>query len=204
MKNILLITDGIFHPPLLARWVLRRMLATMGGFSFKHIPSFERLLTIPHLDRFDAMVVYLHRQTITPRALGIFGQFVTRGGGLLGIHSATASFMHAAHYFEIIGGQFVGHEAIEPFCSSPVPGADNPFDGLPELTVKDELYIHDLQPGIEPRYQAMHEGKPVPIVWTCRYGAGKVCYAVPGHSVATMQNATYQEILKRGLTWVSG
>lgn len=203
MKNILLITDGVFHPSLLARGVLHRTLQTMDGFSFVHISSFERLAGIPNLERYSAMVIYLHRQTISSRALGVFDQFVERGGGVLGIHSATASFKNAAHYFEILGGQFTGHGAIEPFCSSPVTSTDNQFDGLPAFTVTDELYVHALQPGIHTHFQAMHDGQPVPIVWTYHYGAGKVCYAVPGHRVETMQNATYQEVLKRGLMWVS-
>ena len=34
------------------------------------------------------------------------------------------------------------------------------------------------------------------MVWTYRYGKGKVCYAVPGHTSATMSNPIYQKILQ--------
>ncbi len=204
MKNVLVISTGIFHPAWRARAVLRRMLATMDGFSFTYLPSFEPLLDLANLGRFHALVIYLHRQTISPQALAIFDRFVANGGGVLGIHSATASFKDAAHYFEIIGGKFAGHGPIETFCADPVGAGHSPLAGLPSFTVTDELYLHDLQPGLEVQFQTLNKGEPVPIVWTRNYGAGKVCYAVPGHCVETMQNTAYQQVLRRGLAWVAG
>jgi type 1 glutamine amidotransferase len=61
-----------------------------------------------------------------------------------------------------------------------------------------------LEPGIEVHFTAKHEDKDVPVVWTYRYGNGKICYAVPGHNTGTMYKETYQQILRRGLEWASG
>jgi type 1 glutamine amidotransferase len=201
MKSILLITDGIFHPPFLARKALQKTLVELDGYEFEHVHSMEKLPS--NLQDFSAIVIYLHHKEISERALAQLDDFVSSGGGILGIHSATAAFKEQLHYFEILGGRFIGHGPVAPFDVKPVPESEI-FGGIPAFTVKDELYIHELQPGIMPHFTATHEGKEIPIVWTYQYGNGRVCYAVPGHRTETMRDKTYQEILQRGLTWVCG
>jgi len=201
MKRVLLVTDGLFHPPLFARRVLHKTLAEMDGFEFQHIRSMEKLPG--NLNEFSALVIYLHHQRISEAALTALDEFVSNGGGILGVHSATAAFQDQLHYFEILGGRFIGHGPIEPFDVKPLP-ENEIFAGIPAFTVKDELYIHELQPGITPHFTTTHEGKQVPMVWTYHYGQGRVCYAVPGHRTETMRDKTYQKILQRGLAWVCG
>lgn len=156
-----------------------------------------------NLKDFSALVIYLHHKSISEKALTKLDDFVSNGGGILGIHSATASFQKQYHYFEILGGGFIGHGPIEPFEVKPLPESEI-FAGIPAFTVKDELYIHDLQPGITPHFTATYEGREVPIVWTYHYGQGKVCYAVPGHRTETMRDEVFQRVLQRGLVWVCG
>jgi len=201
MKKILLVTDGIFHPPFFGRVVLHKTLAELGGFAFQHIRSMEKLPD--HLKDFSALVIYIHHKKISERALAALDDFVSNGGGILGVHSATASFQNQIHYFEILGGRFIGHGPVTPFEVKPTTESEL-FAGLTAFTVRDELYIHELQPGIRPHFTATHEGQEVPIVWTYQYGRGRVCYAVPGHLTETMRNEMYQKILQRGLVWVCG
>jgi type 1 glutamine amidotransferase len=80
---------------------------------------------------------------------------------------------------------------------------DDIFTGIDNFYIKDELYIHELEPGIVVHFTAKQEGRDVPVVWLYHYGKGKVCYAVPGHTSATMRNPAYQQILRRGLEWVT-
>ena len=199
MKNILLVTSGIFHPPMSARKVLHETLAELDGFEFQHIRSMEKLPG--DIDGFSAIVIYLFHQKISKSALDSLDNFVSNGGGLLGVHTATAAYKNDLHYFEILGGQFIGHGPIAPFEVKPGPESGI-FAGIPSFTVKDELYVHELQPGITPHFTATHEGQEVPIVWTYHYGQGRVCYAVPGHRTETMRDEVYQRVLKRGLVWV--
>lgn len=201
MKKVLLVTDGIFHPPFLARKILHTTLAELDGFAFWHIRSMEKLPA--NLSDFSALVIYLHHQELSKRALALLDEFVSNGGGVLGVHTATAAFKKQPHYFEILGGQFSGHGPIEPFEVKPVPKSEI-FAGIPAFIVKDELYIHELQPGITPHFTATQVGQEISIVWTYHYGQGRVCYAVPGHRTESMRNETYQKVLKRGLVWVCG
>jgi type 1 glutamine amidotransferase len=78
------------------------------------------------------------------------------------------------------------------------------FQGIPAFGVKDELYIHELRPGITPHFVTLHDGQTVPVVWTQQYGAGRICVAAPGHSSRTLENKDYQKVLQQGLLWVSG
>ena len=135
--------------------------------------------------------------------LEAFGAFVKNGGGVLAVHSATASYKPTRGYFEILGGRFVGHGPVQPFEIRPARNDDPIFKGIGTFTVEDELYLHELQPDIDARFYAYHGGKPTPVVWTRTVGGGRVCYVCPGHRSASMRNPAVREILKRGMRWVS-
>jgi len=199
MKKVLLITDGIFHPKLLGRLVVHDALKRLDDFSFTHTSSLERLPS--DLDSFSALVLLYHHKNISTTALGKMDEFAQNGGGILAIHAATASFRETMPYFRILGGRFIGHGKVENFEVRRI--RDDIFGDIDNFIVKDELYIHELEPGIEVHFTAKLEGKDIPVVWTYRYGKGKVCYAVPGHTTGSMRNETYQQVLKRGLMWVT-
>lgn len=200
MKKVLFVTDGLVHPPFTARNVLRKTLEELDGFAFQHVHSMEELPASP-LD-YSALVLYFHHKKISETALAIFDEFVSNGGGVVGVHSATAAFQQQRHYFEILGGRFVGHGPVEYFEIVPVTDSDI-FGSIPAFTIRDELYIHELEPGIETHFSAKLEGKEIPVVWTYRYSKGKVCYAVPGHTTRSLKHPSVQAILQRGLMWVT-
>ena len=200
MKKILLVTDGFFHPPLWGRIILHRLLRQMDGFAFEHVHSLEQLPA--DVNKFSALVLHFHHKQISPEALVRLDKFVKNGGGVLAIHSATASFkQNALSYFEILGGRFIGHGKVELI---EVKNQNSEiFSGIPTFVVRDELYLHELNDSIQVHFIAKHEGKDVPVVWTNFYGKGKVCYTVPGHTSGSMKNQNYQKVLLRGLEWVT-
>lgn len=200
--KILYVSSGLFHPPLAGRWRLHRLLQETPGLSVQYASSMEALPALP-LDEYAALILYFHRQAISPRTLSAFDAYVSGGGGVLAIHSVTASFKEEAHFFEIIGGRFTGHGPLETFAIQPSPGSDV-FSGLPAFSLRDELYLHELQPGLGTHFHALHQGQSVPVVWTHRYGSGRVCYACPGHRTASLQDPTYRRVLQRGLAWTAG
>jgi type 1 glutamine amidotransferase len=197
-KKILLVTDGFFHPTYFGRLALQESLKQLDVFLFEHVSSLEKLP--PDLESFSALVLHYHHKTISDGALKRLDGFVQNGGGILAIHAATASFKPTLPYFKILGGRFIGHGKVENFEVKKVRA--DIFSGFENFVVKDELYIHEVESSIEVHFTAKHEGKDIPVVWTYQYGQGKVCYAVPGHTTATMSNPTYQQILRRGLEWV--
>ena len=201
MKKVLLITDGIFHPPLLGCINLQRSLSELVDYQFQHIRSLEKLPV--NLHEFSAVVLYFHHNTISDQALNKFDDFVLKGGGVLGVHSATASFKETDRFTDILGGKFIGHGPVETFAVTPVSPESHIFQGILEFQVTDELYIHDLQPDIETHFAALHEEVQVPMVWTRNHGSGRVCYTCPGHRSAVFKQPAYREILVRGLKWAA-
>lgn len=208
MMKILLVSAGIFHPPLLGRTSLHRALQQIDGLAFVRTPSLENLPGA--LDGFSALVLHFHHRRISPPAFHRLEAFVQNGGGILAIHAATASFKETQPYFDILGGRFIEHGPVTTFEAGRVKGGPSGlnagldlFTGIESFTVRDELYIHELQPGNQIHFIARHEGQDIPVVWTRRFGQGRVCYACPGHRSATMNNPAYQEVLRKGLQWVA-
>ena len=196
--KVLLVTDGFFHPPILGRLVLNATLRKMPGFSFDHVNSLEKLPA--DLEIFSALVLHFHHKSISPTALSTLDRFVQTGGGILAIHAATASFKETLPYFDILGGRFIGHEKVTKI--EVINQNSQIFSGIPNFSISDELYIHEVNDQVLVHFSSKHESIEVPIVWTNTYGKGKVCYALPGHTTRSMINPTYKRVLQRALEWV--
>lgn len=201
MANILLVSDGVFHPPWQAVRQLKEMLSSIRDIELTHIRSLNDLENLD-TSGYQAMVLYYHQKQIGRDALGVFEKFVNDGGGVLAIHSATASFKDSPRYFEILGGRFSHHGPVVSFDIDPLPTGEAVFTDVGSFTVHDELYLHDLQPGNQVHFTAIYDGEQQPMIWTRTVGHGRVCYFVPGHCTQTMKNPQMQELLVRGLAWV--
>ncbi len=189
--KVLLVTDGFFHPPLLGRLVLDYILRKMRGFSFDHVHSLEKIPS--DMGLYSALVLHFHHKSITPKALSKLDRFVQSGGGILAIHAATASFKDTFSYFQILGGRFIEHGKIGKI--DVINQNSQIFSGIPNFSIRDELYIHELNDRVLVHFSAKCESKEIPIVWTTLYGKGKVCYALPGHTTGSMINPAYQKVL---------
>ena len=205
--SILLVSEGLVHPSLPARFFLRRALVTLPGYRFRRAPSLEALPPTA-TDRFRAIVLYLHHETISPGALERLEDFVRGGGGLLAVHSASASFQGEERYVDILGGRFVEHGPVEPFEVCPVePGLTTPqeaiFGDIPAFSVKDELYRHEYDPGNQIHFYTPIGDEREPVVWTRRFSQGRVCYCALGHTISSVRHPQVWQILQRGLAWVS-
>ena len=60
-KNVLMISDGRLHPPLMGRFWLRYALAGMDGYKFARVNSMEELADLD-LGGFHALVLYFHHK----------------------------------------------------------------------------------------------------------------------------------------------
>lgn len=206
ITNILLVSSGFFHPPWLGRFWLRQTLQALPEVRLRQISSLEALPAIDPQD-FQAIVLYIHQQKITPAALAALDHFVSQGGGLLAIHSATASFKNEAHYFGILGGRFLRHGSLCELAIQPAKVDDKIFPGINAFSLYEEPYEHEINPACTVHFDAPHPQNPVdgprlPVVWTYAYGQGRVCYCLPGHRSAAMRHPVVREILQRGLNWV--
>ena len=199
MKTIWVVSEGIFHPPIDGRFALRRALHGCGV----QVKSCRQLEQLPQdMSDIAAIVLYIHRQSVEQGALRRLIDYVRNGGGMLAVHSASASFKRESAFFELLGGRFVGHGKIQRLKFRPL--RVDLFDGIDDFTIKDELYRHEFQPKVEVHWLASAAGEETPAVWTYCFGAGRVCYLMPGHLGSSLRHPAVQEIIQRGLTWVMG
>lgn len=200
MKRVLLISAGVFHPPLLARFSLRRLLDQQTDLYVASIGSLEEVHD--EFMGYAAWVLYYHRKRISAQALARLKEYVDRGGGILAIHSTTASFKHCAEYFEVLGGRFIKHEKVQPFEVRPL-SESSLFSSFECFEVRDEIYVHELNPAVQIHFVTEQYRTTLPVVWSYSYGAGRVLYAMPGHCSLSLMNRSYQRLLIKGLGWVS-
>lgn len=202
-KLLLWVSDGVVHPSLVARFWLRRALIGVPDYRFRRVASLEVLPQRP-LAALGAIVLYVHHNTISPPALKRLEEFVGGGGGLLAVHSASASFKQEQRWFELLGGRFVEHGPIEQFEVRPSERQDSAFGELPPFSVRDELYRHEYDPDNRVHFYTVVGGVQEPVVWTRSSGSGRVCYCALGHTVRSMRHPQVVQILRRGLAWVCG
>lgn len=202
LKATLLILRGLIHPTWLACLRLRRVLEAIPNQQFKHAGSLEELPSIDS-DQLKSIVLYIHKQHISPAALENLDEFIRRGGGLLAVHGAAASFKTEPRYHRILGGRFIGHGRIAEIEVLPSPGQAL-SRGIGSFHLRDELYRHEFDPTSEVHFFTNVEKEQEPVVWTRRHGEGRICYCSLGHHSRTFQHPAVIEILQRGLLWVCG
>lgn len=201
MKKTLVISAGIVHPSVRARLYLRRLLKRTPGLECLLASSIEACRSL-RAGGFAAVAIYLHRQGISQEALATLDEFVSGGGGLFALHSASASFKGHEGFFKILGGRFVTHGPVEGYTIKQ-SGGDALFSPTAPFVLRDELYIHEYDSENEIHFFTERSNGAEPVVWTRSYGKGRVCYVAPGHRAATLLNPQMRDIIIRGLAWVS-
>jgi type 1 glutamine amidotransferase len=201
--QVLLVSDGLVHPSLPCRFLLRRTLTALTGYRFVRVSSLEAL---PRLspDSFRAIVLYVHHDTLSVAALECLDTYLERGGGLLALHAASASYKEEPRFYEILGGRFVNHGPVEEFTVQPSVPGDEVFGNIPAFSVRDELYRHEYDPANRIHFHTSVGEEREPVVWTRRWGQGRVCYCSLGHTVSAVRHPQVLQIMHRGLAWVSG
>ncbi|MCP4757531.1 MAG: ThuA domain-containing protein [Proteobacteria bacterium] len=200
-KKVLVVSAGIVHPSLLARFYLRRLLKKLDRFEFVFSTRVEDLNRLGD-GGFAAVVLYFHRKQISDDALRHLEDFVGQGGGLLALHSASASFKQNTRYFDLIGGRFKTHGPIEDFVVRPSQETSELFSNIPEFTVKDELYIHEYQNDVTVHFTTQNGDATEPVVWTKAHGRGKVGYFSLGHCAKVITAPEVGRIILRLLEWM--
>jgi hypothetical protein len=137
--------------------------------------------------------------------------FVARGGGLVGSHTASICFDDWPEWGDVLGGAWSWDRSAHP---TPAPVdvhvvADHPVvaDVPTHVELVDEVYGDlDLRPGIAVLATARRDpdDHDQPVVWTHRYGSGRVVYDGFGHDVASLAHEHHRRLLQQAVRWVAG
>ncbi len=152
------------------------------------------------------------------------------GTGLAGWHGGIAdSYRNTADYLHLIGGQFACHPGKHPderigggeqsdnyirYTVNMLPAAaDHPItQGINDFELVTEQYwvlSDDYSDVLATTTQSVREWDPwhrpvtSPVIWTRRWGKGKIFVATPGHHTDILADENVNTIIKRGLLWAS-
>lgn len=217
MKKALIIQGGWDgHEPVQVSARFARLLKE-DGFSVEISDSLEVLGDLEMLRGLDLLVACWTMGEIKGEYTKNVSIAVGEGVGLAGCHGGMCdSFRNDTEWQFITGGQWVSHpggDGIEytvnvKSCSSEIVA------GIADFSVKSEHYYLHIDPAIEvlattcfplvDYYHSSNGTVDMPVVWTKRWGKGRVFYTSLGHHDDVFDNSpAAEEIMRRGMLWAA-
>ncbi|MGI6188932.1 MAG: ThuA domain-containing protein [Clostridiales bacterium] len=145
------------------------------------------------------------KEWATEEAQKFFDRYVSKGGGLLAIHSGTADYRDAGILRNILGGVFTHHPEQCPVMVE-AKGEHAVTRGFTPFNIKDEHYFMEIDNAdkIHVFLTAASQHGIQPAGWTRYHGAGRVCVLTPGHNLDVWLHESYQVLLKNAVNWCAG
>ncbi len=199
--KVLFLGDGGHHKPSLrAQQVMPYLL--QRGIEVVYTERLEDL-SEENLSKYDALLIYGNRSELPKSQEQALLKYVKRGGGLVGIHSASACFTDSDAFIALLGGQFNRHGA--GVFSTDAVSPDHPIlAGLGSLESWDETYVHTrLNPDKTVLHVRRENGVEEPYTWIRREGRGRVFYTAWGHDERTWSNSVFHALVERGIRWAA-
>lgn len=151
-------------------------------------------------------------------------EFVRKGGGVAGIHSATDACYDWPQWGEMLGGWFDGHpwnaeSRVTVQIEDPAHPLNAPFAGAATFAIQDEIYqlkgpdfraSHRVLSSLDPHLTDMslpgikRADRDFPITLVREYGRGRVFYCALGHNAHIYWNPAVLGHYLAGLQWVMG
>ncbi|HXI27094.1 MAG TPA: ThuA domain-containing protein [Vicinamibacterales bacterium] len=137
--------------------------------------------------------------------------FVDRGGGFIGVHSATDTLYQWPDYGRLVGAYFKEHPwtqtasvVVEDRSHPAAAGVESPFRLL------DEFYTFQRNPrgsvavllSLDPR--SVNADGDFPLAWTQSFGRGRSYYNALGHFDSTWNDPWFQRQLAAAILWTAG
>lgn len=143
-----------------------------------------------------------------------FEKFIRRGGGFVGIHSASDTEYDWPWYGRLVGNYFRRHPIIQSATLKVVDPSHESTRHLPiEWKRTDEWYDfrHDLDSDFtvlirinESTYRGGRMGADHPMAWYHDYDGGRAWYTALGHTVGTYKEPLFLQHILGGITWAAG
>ncbi|HWH46641.1 MAG TPA: ThuA domain-containing protein [Burkholderiales bacterium] len=141
-------------------------------------------------------------------------KFVQRGGGFVGIHSATDTEYDWPWYDGLVGNYFRRHPVIQSATLKVVDPSHRSTRHLPiEWKRTDEWYDfrHDLDADFtvlmridETTYRGGRMGADHPMAWYHAYDGGRAWYTALGHTAESYKEPLFLEHVLGGIIWAAG
>jgi len=113
----------------------------------------------------------------------------------------------------MVGGRFVCHPGDMVDYTVTITGSDPITAGVDTFTVHTEQYFCHVDPTLNvlatTTFTGAHgapetAGAVMPVVWTRRFGQGRVFVSTLGHAPADLELPQSRTMVERGLLWAAG
>ena len=174
------------------------------------LPCKPEVLEDPQLDeKYDLILAFtqeLHTRLTSAQMAGLLG-FVRRGGGWVGMHSASDTSREGAEYIAMVGGRFESHPPFGEVTARRVAGDHPVLKGVEDFTLQDEFY-HLSDCRLDDKQllmvgQSPGDGKTRPMAWAKSYGKGRVFYTILGHTPKTYMDEHFRRLMGNAVRWAA-
>jgi uncharacterized protein len=201
-------TAGYRHDSIPAAVEAIRRLATSHTITVDHSED-AAVFRADSLSRFEAVAfVNTSGNVLAPDEQRAFEDFIAKGGGFLGVHSAADTGYDWPWYGELVGAWFKSHP---PGLQSGVVRFARPLRPLPTAwRVTDEFYNFRNLPNQgalpialldESTYEGGEMGANHPIAWCRTVHGGRSWYTGLGHRPELYRDAVFLAHLEKGLRY---
>lgn len=186
------------------------------GFQVDIRNDLECLEDRERLESLDLLLPVWTMSKISKEQCEAVSEAVADGMGLAGNHGGMCdAFRESVLWQFITGGNWVSHPGGDgvtyqvEICrgSSPI------VEGINDFEVTSEQYYLHVDPAVEVLattrfpsikwYHAANKAVDMPVVWTKRWGHGRVFYTSLGHHADGFEAAETREIMRRGMLWAA-
>jgi type 1 glutamine amidotransferase len=143
-----------------------------------------------------------------------FTRYIRRGGGFVGVHSASDTEHHWEWYHRLLGAEFVAHPPIQRAHLRVEDRSHLSTRVLPrEWTRTDEWYDFRAPPPSNARilvsvdetsYAGGHMGASHPVSWSQEFDGGRAWYTAMGHTTCSYAEPAFLTHLAGGILWAAG
>lgn len=168
----------------------------------------EKTESLLDLDNYDVFVNQSSILEPTDKEYDSLFNFIASSKDMVGIHSATWTFLNSEKYLEILGGEFIGHDPFKTFLVE-TDTSNRPEDriedhviteGVKNFRIVDELYVIE---GDMTKWHILARAEHHPILWWKDYGKGRVVYNALGHDSYALDNPSFQALTTISIDWVA-
>ena len=207
-------TTGFRHDSIPAGVSAVRQLGSARGFSVEATED-ANAFTDDSLGKHKA-VVFLSTtgDVLNAGQEAAFERFIRRGGGFVGVHSASDTEYDWPFYGALVGAYFGGHPDIQNATIHIEDGAHPVAASLPRPWARrDEWYNFQRNPRgrvnviatlDERTYTGGTMAPDHPIIWSQTYEGGRSFYTALGHTQESYSETSFVDHLGRGILWAAG
>ena len=186
------------------------------GFEVEIADTLEPLADVEKLKQLDLIVPVWTMGKIEKEQAEAVSEAVASGVGIAGCHGGMCdAFRESVLWQFITGGNWVAHpggDGVE-YVVNIRNSSSVLVDGIKDFTVRSEQYYLHVDPAVEVLattrfptvtwYHSSNRQVDMPVIWTKRWGHGRVYYTSLGHHADIFDIPEALETLRRGLLWAA-